>query len=159
RHAPRTRPDAVAAADARVRVVGDGPVWPSIESRRRTGRHARGLEAVQAAPHRVRGEQSAGRVRVGELLVGGPRKGLRAEHGRVLEAELGLELGRLAVAVVPLLARDLAGVAPDALRDVDQRRLDLLGLGRRRHVLRPRGWILAATRSDTLTTFTRHALV
>src|SRR5262249_36309658 len=83
----------------------------------------------------------------------------RAEHGRVLEAELGLELGRLAVAVVPLLARDLAGVAPDALRDVDQRRLDLLGLGRGRHVLRPRGSVFAATRSDILTTFTRQALV
>ena len=52
------------------------------------------------------------------------RQRLRAQRRRVLEAELPLQLGLLPVLLVPLLAGHLAGAAADALRDVDERRLD-----------------------------------
>src|SRR5262249_7041801 len=70
--------------------------------------------------------------------------------------------GELAVLVVPLLARDLARAAADAVRDVDQRRLDRHpdGLvGRGGHVRFPRNQDLAATGALNLTTLTRHAFV
>src|SRR6185369_4815765 len=122
------------------------------------------LEAVQAAPHRVGGAQAAGRGLVHELVEGDERVGVRAQRRRVLEAEQLLQLGVLAVAVVPLLAGDLAGAAADALGDVDQRRLDrdrfrggLVVPGS--HDALPRSPALAIVRSRTLTTFTRHAFV
>ena len=81
------------------------------------------------------------------------------ERRRVLEAQLVVELGRLAVLLVPLLARHLARPAADAVGDVDQRRPDRPGAWFRRHV-RPLGAPdLRLARRPAATTLTRHALV
>ena len=63
-----------------------------------------------------------GFCRVLHLVERDERERLRAERRRVLEAQVGLQLGLLAVLLVPLLAGHLARPAADAVGDVDQRR-------------------------------------
>ena len=160
RHVPGAREHAVAAADALVHVVGDGTVGLPVERGRRTGRNAAGLEAVEASPHHEGAVDAAGRLRIFELVEGDERVGLGRQGGRVLEAELGLELGFLSGPVVPLLAGDLAGAAADAVGDVDERRPDrngrrIRGSVRRRHVRTP----FAARGAAARTTLTRQAFV
>ena len=75
---------------------------------------------MEAPPHHVCGSQPARLLRVLHLVEGDQRVRLRGERRRVLEAELGDELGLLALAIVPLLAGDLAGPAADAVGDVDR---------------------------------------
>ena len=124
RDVPGAREHAVAAADAFVRVVGDGAVGLAVEGRRRAGRDTGRLQAVEAPPHDEGVVESLGLLLVLRLVEGDQRVGPGAQGRRVLEAELRVQLGLLAVAVVPLLAGDLAGAAADAVGDVDERRLD-----------------------------------
>ena len=93
------------------------------QRRGRAGRHARRLQAVQAALHGEEVQQSAGRVLVGDLMRRDQRERVGAERGRVLQAQVPQQLGLLSLAVVPFLAGHLAGTAADAPGDVDQRRL------------------------------------
>src|SRR6516164_1165696 len=82
----------------------------------------------------------------------------RTESGRILKTQLVLKLCVLPLAIIPLLAGDLACPAADALRDIDQRCFDGDGGQRLTHALppcAPDGVPL----SGTLTTLTRHALV
>ena len=146
---------AVPAADALVGVVRRRAVRLPFERRRRAGRLARGLEAVETPPHREDPGEVLGRALELELVGRDERQRLRAQRRRVLEAELALELGLLPVLLVPLLAGHLAGAAADALRDVDQRRLDGGEDGRRAHAFLP----LEAAPGSALTTLTRQAFV
>ena len=124
RHVPGTRQHAVAAADALVDVIRHRTVGLPLERRRRAGGDAGRLQAVEAPLHHVGGIQPSRLRRVLHLVERDERVGLRAEHRRVLEAQVGLQLGLLAVALVPLLAGHLARPAADAVGDVDQRRPD-----------------------------------
>src|SRR5207248_11376491 len=93
------------------------------------------------------------------LVVRDQHVGVGREGRRVLEAAedaARLQLGLLAVELVPLLAAHLAGVAPDALGGVDQ-----LGVAHRRP---PEPGATdetarSAAGSSARTTFTRQALV
>ena len=124
RHVPGTRQHAVAAADALVGVIRHRTVGLPLERRRRAGGDAGRLQAVEAPLHHVGGIQPSRLRRVLHLVERDERVRLRAEHRRVLEAQVGLQLGLLALALVPLLARHLARPAADAVGDVDQRRPD-----------------------------------
>ena len=124
RHVPRTRQLAVPAADALVFVVHDRTVVLLVERRRRARRHAGRLQAVEAALHHERRFDAARLLGVFKFVERDQRVGLRAERRRILEAQIGLQLGLLAILLVPLLAGDLAGPAADAVGDVDQRRPD-----------------------------------
>ena len=72
RHVPRTGEHAVPAADALGGVVGHRPVGLPVQRRRRTGRDAAGLQAVEAPPHHVGGVQAA------RLLRDSPSRGTRS---------------------------------------------------------------------------------
>src|SRR5262249_27439678 len=160
RHAPRARPHAVAAADAAILVVGHRPVVLPGESLGRTGRRAGWFQAVQAPAHGERVVHAPLRLVVHQLVEGDERVGLRAERGRVLESQRVLEHRRLAVAIVPLLARDLARAAADALGDVDERRSHGSRGGRcRRHDRLPSRSDTVFSRLRSLTMLTRQALV
>ncbi len=124
RHVPGTRQHAVAAADALVDLVRHRTVGLPVERRRRAGGDAGRLQAVEAPLHHEGGIQASRLLRVLHLVERDERVRLRAERRRVLEAQFGLELGLLAVALVPLLAGHLARPAADAVGDVDQRRPD-----------------------------------
>src|SRR4030095_9395503 len=89
------------------------------------------------------------------------RERLRAQGRRVLETELIVQLGLLAVFLVPLLAGHLARPAADAVGDVDQCRPDRTrGCGRGCRHVRPLGDPdLRDAGRPALMTFTRHALV
>ena len=82
--------DAVPAADALVGVVRRRAVGLPFERRRRAGRLARGLEAVEAPPHREDPGEVLGRALDLELVGRDERQRLRAQRRRVLEAELPL---------------------------------------------------------------------
>ena len=123
-HVPGTRQHAVAAADALVDLVRHRTVGLPLKRRRRAGGDAGRLQAVQAPLHHVGGIQASRLRRVLHLVERDERVRLRAQHRRVLEAQVGLQLGLLAIALVPLLAGYLARPAADAVGDVDQRRPD-----------------------------------
>ena len=127
RHVPGTRQHAVAAADAVVGVVRHRTVGLPEERRRRARGDAGRLQAVEAPLHDEGRFDASRLLRVRRLVERDEGQRLRAERRRVLEAQLVLELGRLAVALVPLLAGHLAGSAADAVGDVDQRRPDRAG--------------------------------
>ena len=121
RHVPGTRQLAVSAADALVVVVPDRTVGLSLERRRRARGDAGRLEAVEAPLHHERGFDASRLLRVLELVERDQRERLRAERRRILEAQVGFQLGLLAVLLVPLLAGHLARPAADAVGNVDQR--------------------------------------
>src|SRR5262249_16489242 len=139
RDVPRAGEHAVPAADALVRDVADGSVGLPVERGGGARRDTRGLEAVEAAPHDEGVAHPLARLLVARLVEGDQRVGPRGERGRVLEPELRVQLRGLALAVVPLLAGDLAGAAADAVGDVDERRLDGDVLGRGAHARLPSG--------------------
>ena len=158
RHVPRARQHAVAAADALVDVVGDGTVRLPVQRRRRTGRDAAGLQAVEAAPHHEVGIEPARLLRIHVLVERDQRVRLGGERRRILESELGLQLRLFSLALVPLFAGHLAGAAADAVGDVDQGRPDRnrsRRSARRRHARLP----VSARGAVALTTLTRQALV
>ena len=135
-----------------------GPSGCRLERRRRTGRLARRLEAVEAPAHREDPREVLGRLAMTlalDLVRRDERQRLGAQRRRVLETELAEELGLLAVLLVPLLAGHLAGAAADALRDVDERRLDGGEDGGRAHAF----LAFEAAPGAALTTFTRQAFV
>jgi hypothetical protein len=74
---------------------------------------------VEAPLHHEGGLQTSRLLRVLHLVKRDERVCLRAERGRILKTQFGLELGLLAIALVPLLAGYLARPAADAVGDVD----------------------------------------
>ena len=92
RHVPGTRQHAVAAADALVDVIPHRTVGLPLQRRRRAGGNAGRLQAVEAPLHDVGGIQASRLRRVLHLVERDERVRLRAEHGRVLEAQVGLQL-------------------------------------------------------------------
>ena len=142
-----------------VDVVRHRTVGLPVERRRRAGGDAGRLQAVEAPLHDEGGFHASRLLRVLHLVERDERVRLRAERRRVLEAQLVLQLGLFAVALVPLLAGHLARSAADAVGDVDQRRPDRARGRGWRHV-RPLGDPdLRAAGRPALTTLTRHALV
>src|SRR6185503_20887348 len=119
-HVPGTRQLAVAAPDALVVVIPDGTIRLTRQRRGRTRRHAGRFQAVETPLHDERGFDAPGLLRVLEFMERNQRQGPCAERRRIREAKVGLQLGRLAVLFVPLLAGDLAGAATNAVGDVDQ---------------------------------------
>ena len=124
RHVPGTRQLAVSAADAVVVVVRHRTVGLPVERRRRARGDAGRLQAVEAPLHDEGRLHASRLLRVLRLVERDQRERLRAERRRVLEAQLVVQLGLLAVLLVPLLAGHLARPAADAVGDVDQRRPD-----------------------------------
>src|SRR5215469_1200631 len=97
---------------------------------------------------------------IGNLMIRNQGESLRAQSRRILKTQIEVQFRLLALALVPLLAGNLAGATSDALGDVDERCLDWGRSGRlRRHALLPLGPDSATARSFTFTTLTRHALV
>ncbi len=158
RHVPRAGQHAVAAADAFAGVVTDGAVRLRVQSGRRAGRDARRLETVETTPHHEGGLEALLALRVRRLVEGDERVRLRGERGRVLETEMRVQLRRLSLAVVPLLAGDLAGPAADAVGDVDERGLDGASGGRRAHTRLPSAR-RAPGGAEAFSTLTRQAFV
>src|SRR5262249_49762396 len=133
-----------AVDDRAVLLAGEGRGW--------TGRDARRLQTVEAAAHGEGVPESTRSSVVGDLVRGDQGIGVGVEDGRVLDAQLVQGLGVHAFLVVPLLAGNLTGPAPDAVVDVDQRGPDrLVGSGRCHHVL--------PCVSSARTMLTRQALV
>ena len=97
RHVPGTRQLAVSAADALVVVVRHRTVVLPVERRRRAGGDAGRLQAVEAPLHHEGGFHASRLLRVLKLVERDERVGLRAERRRVLEAQIGLQLGLLAI--------------------------------------------------------------
>src|SRR4051812_42225734 len=117
---------------------------------------------METAPHRERIGEPARRLFVRNFVERNQRVRVGGQRRRVLEPELPVQFRVFALVVVPLLARDLAGAAADAVRDVDEggldRRLRRRG-ARRAHALLPFLPEGRGAASRTFTTLTRHALV
>jgi hypothetical protein len=74
---------------------------------------------MQTAAHAEHVVQSAGRRLIHNFVKRDQRECLGTQRGRVLKPHVVLQFRRFALAVIPLLARNLAGSASDALCDVD----------------------------------------
>jgi hypothetical protein len=64
------------------------------------------------------------RLVVGQFVVCDQGVGLSAEGGRVLKAQIEVQLGLFALAIIPLLAGNLASPATDTSGNVNEGRLD-----------------------------------
>jgi hypothetical protein len=74
---------------------------------------------VQATPHGEQVVQSPGRLLVWQFVERDQGQGLGAESCRVLKTQVVLQLCIFTLAVIPLLAGNLASAAADALRNVN----------------------------------------
>jgi hypothetical protein len=80
---------------------------------------------VQTTPHRENVVQTSGRILIDELVKRNERVSVGAEGSRILKIEpTKLQFCLFSLAIVPLLAGNLAGAAADALGSIDQRCLD-----------------------------------